>query len=289
MQHRTSAGPSRLADKLLSFSLSDGGLPYYRGNASSAEPALLALLALFAAGAPAQSTKPLLLWISGLQNPDGSLALNSAHRDQGIWLTALAAIVFHHYGLRDARSRALGYTTSLRSVTVPNDPKIKQDNSLIGWPWIPGTFGWVEPTSWAVVALNVCGLGGHARAVEGQKFLLDRQIPSGGWNYGNPGINDRELLPFWDTTGLALVALGGQADIDRVRPSLDLLDKRQDKIESVSGLAWATLGLQSFGRDASRLKTRLLNMMDSWADTEVNLANFAVGMIALSGKKVFAP
>ena len=280
---------SRFADRLLSFSLSDGGLAYYRGNASSAEPTLLALLGLFAVGATAQSTKPLLSWAAGLQNPDGSVGLNPEHRDQGLWLTALSAIVFHRLGLKEARDRALGFVTSLKSVTVANDPNIRQDNTLVGWPWVPGTFGWVEPTAWSLVALNVCGLGGHARAVEGRKFLLDRQIPSGGWNYGNPGINDRELLPFWDTTGLALVALRGRTDVDRVRPSLDLLEKDQEKIESPCGLAWTVLSLESYGRDTARLKQRLLGLLNSLPDDGLNAAHFAVGVIALSGKKVFLP
>jgi hypothetical protein len=247
------------------------------------------LLAFSSAGTPGDEIKPVLAWVSGLQNPDGSIGLSPAHRNQGAWLTALSAVVFQDFDLKDARDRALGFVISLKSITVPNNPKLRQDNTIVGWPWVPGTFGWVEPTAWSVIALNLAGLGGHPRAVEGRRFLLDRQIPSGGWNYGNPGLNDRELLPFWDTTGLALLALHGDKDIGRIRPSLELLEKNQDKVESLSGQAWTTLGLESYGRDTARLKRRLAAHLNSHTDDGLNAAHFATGVVALSGRKVFIP
>jgi hypothetical protein len=216
-----------LVERLWSFSLPDGGLPYYRGNASSAEPTLLAALALS--------------------------------------------------------------SISLRSVTGPKDPRLRQDDTLTGWPWVPGTFGWVEPTAWSLIALGLSGLGGHPRAEEGARFLLDRQIPSGGWNYGNPALDGKELLPFWDTTGLALVALHGHGDPKRVGASLELMEKSQGKIESLSGLSWAVLCLQGYGRDAGRARVKLLNVMGSLREEEFHAGNFALGLIALSGKKVFIP
>jgi hypothetical protein len=284
---RSASGTAALLERLLSFSCQDGGLPYYRGNTSSAEPTFLAALALFASGAPAERAKPLLSWAQALQNMDGSVSVDPGHRGQGLWLTAQAAIVFHHYGFNEKLKRAQDFLLSLRSMTLSNDPRINQDNTLAGWPWVPGTFGWVEPTAWSLIALHLSGQAGHPRAVEGRKLLLDRRIPSGGWNYGNPGLDDKELLPFWDTTGLALTALCGQADIARLRPSLDLVEKRQDKIESLCGLAWAVISLQAHGRDAGRLRTRLQNAMGSMADEDLHAGNFALGLIALSGKKVF--
>jgi hypothetical protein len=282
----TALEKAALVKRLLSFGLPGSGLPYYKNGGPSAEPSLLALLALSACGV---SAKPLLNWVSGLQNADGSVGLSPDHRSQGLWVTAPAAVVFHHLGLKEARDRALGFVTSVKSVTMANDPNIRQDNTLVGWPWVRGTFGWVEPTAWSVVALNVCGLAGHPRAAEGRAFLLDRQIPSGGWNYGNPGLNDRELLPFWDTTGLALIALRRQAEAARVRASLDLLEKSQEKIVSPCGLAWTVIGLESHGRDPSRLKQRLFGVMNSQPDDALNTAHFAAGLMALAGQKVFLP
>ncbi len=276
------------ARRLAAF-VRDGGVPYYKGGGPATEAALLALLAFSASEAGGEMAKGILARVSALQGPDGSVGLTPFHPGQGLWLTAPAAVVFHRYGLKDARDRALGSLLSLKSVTVANDPNVRQDNTIVGWPWVPGTFGWVEPTAWSVVAFNVSGRGGHPRAVEGRRFLLDRQIPSGGWNYGNPGVNDRELLPFWDTTGLALLAFGRQPEAARVRPSLDFLEGNQDRIESLCGLAWASLGLECHGRDTVRLKRRLRAAMDSPPDDTLNAAHFAAGVIALGGPKVFLP
>jgi hypothetical protein len=278
---------SNFVRRLTSLALPGSGIPYYKGGRPSAEPTLLTLLVLRAAGLPEREMKFLLSWVSTLQNPDGSTGINPDDRYQGLWLTALSAIIFHHFGLKDPRDRARGFITSLKSVTVANDPNLRQDNTLTGWPWVPGTFGWVEPTAWSVIALNIMGLEEHPRAVEGCRFLLDRQIPSGGWNYGNPNLNDRELLPFWDTTGLALIALHGKTEILRVRASLDLLEKNVEKIESLCGLAWAVLSLDSYERNAVRLKERLFGIMNALPDDELNAVHFAAGLLALTSKKVF--
>ncbi|MCJ7644144.1 MAG: hypothetical protein MUP28_06670, partial [Candidatus Aminicenantes bacterium] len=114
---RSASGTAALVERLLSFSRQDGGLPYYRGNSSSAEPTFLAALALFASGAPAERAKPLLSWAQTLQNMDGSVSVNPGHRGQGLWLTAQAAIVFHHYELKENLKRAQDFLLSMRSVT----------------------------------------------------------------------------------------------------------------------------------------------------------------------------
>jgi hypothetical protein len=282
------ADPTPLTRRLAAF-VRDGGVPYYKGGGPAAEASLLALLALSASEPGGGTARALLAVVTALQAPDGSVGFAPAHAGQGLWVTAPAAVVFHRYGLQDARDRALGFLISLKSVTVANDPNVRQDNTIVGWPWVPGTFGWVEPTAWSSIALSVSGRGGHPRAVEGRRFLLDRQIPSGGWNYGNPGVNDRELLPFWDTTGLALLAFGRQPEAARIRPSLDFLEGNQDRIVSLCGLAWAALGLECHGRDTARVKRRLRAALDSPPDDALNAAHFAAGAVALSGPKVFLP
>ena len=67
------------------------------------------------------------------------------------------------------------------------------------------------------------------------------------------------------------------------------MEKNQGKIESLSGLSWAVLGLDSHRRDAGRARVKLLNVMGSLRDEEFHAGNFALGLIALSGKKVFIP
>jgi len=277
------------AEKLLSLVCPDGGLPYYRGGESSAEPACLAALALRAAGAPDERSKPLLAFLRGLQNPDGSVGIGPLYRDQGLWLTAPAAIVFRRFGLDANLGKALDFILATKSVTLANNPRFKQDNTIPGWPWVRGTFGWVEPTAWAVLGLVLSENGAHPRAVEGRRLLWDREIDSGGWNYGSPELDDTELLPFWDTTGLALVALREGAEPRKARKSLDVLEKNRGKIESLRGLAWAVIALDAYGRDVRALRAKLRDVMAAASDADADAANLALGAIALSGKKVFAP
>ena len=280
-------GREALAGRIRRLSLPDGGYPYYQGNASSMEPTLLTVLALARSGLADEAVRPGLMWCAGCQNPDGSVGLDAQHPHQGAWLTALAAIVFRHFGLDEKAARALDFVLSLRSVVSRKDPRLRQDDSLPGWPWIPGTSGWVEPTAWSLLALSLSGQSRSPRMEEGVRFLLDRQIPSGGWNYGSPALDGREFLPFWDTTGLALVALRGHGDPARVGPSVDLIEKNQGMIESLSGLSWAVLCLEGFQRDSGPAKIKLLNVMTTLRDDELHAANYSLGLIALSGGEAF--
>ena len=283
---RAADGIALLIDRLLSFARPDGGLPYHPGTDPATEPTLLATLALSAWDAPDTRIKPLLDYARRIQNTDGSAGADIGNRRQALWLTALAAIAYRHFRLEGLAGQALNALLSLRSVTAAKDARLLQDDTLPGWPWIPGTSGWVEPTAWALIALNLSDRKQHPRAEEGVRFLLDRQIPSGGWNYGNPALDGRDLLPFWDTTGLALVALQGRVETGRIAASLGILEREGKRAESQSGLAWAVLALGSHGRDTSGIRARLLESMRALPEEELNLANYALGLIALSGKRI---
>ena len=87
-----------------------------------------------------------------------------------------------------------------------------------------GTHSWVEPTAINVLALRSADQAGHPRCREAVKLLLDRQLPEGGWNYGNTTVLGHVLRPQVQPTGLALAALAGETDIrPKVHRSLDLL------------------------------------------------------------------
>ena len=114
-----------------------------------------------------------------------------------------------------------------------------QDNSLQGWPWIDGTFSWVEPTALAVIALKRHRAlpGAQARIAEGQRLLLDRACRVGGWNYGNANALGRQLEPHTPPTALALMALRDHRDSDAVRRSHQYLSAHA--LDERSGLALA--------------------------------------------------
>ena len=111
-----------------------------------------------------------------------------------------------------------------------------------------GTHSWVEPTAINVLALRSAGQAGHPRCREAVKLLLDRQLPQGGWNYGNTTVLGHVLLPQVQPTGLALAALAGETDArSKVQPSLDYLHRVLSRRTTTASLCYALLGLIGHG------------------------------------------
>lgn len=78
-------------------------------------------------------------------------------------------------------------------------------------------------------------------------MLMDRQLPDGGWNYGNTVVYGQKLHPFIDTTGLALTALSGHVAKEAITPSLFFLRSQVGKCRAPLSLGWALFGLGAWG------------------------------------------
>jgi len=174
----------------------DGGSGPRPGAPSEPEPTALTAIALDDDAARA--------WLVSNQRDDGSFGLVDGFvRDESA--TALAVLALDD---DDARERALDHLEALEAERVPFSPAIPQDGSITGWPWTDDTFGWVEPTSRAMLALKRFRPG-SARIAQGVALLRDRRSVGGGWNYGNRLVLGEELTPFAHTTAIALLALHG--------------------------------------------------------------------------------
>ena len=128
-----------------------------------------------------------------------------------------------------AAQRASTWTLSVSGRPVERGDAAQRfvghDTTLQGWPWVVGTHSWVEPTAINLLALRSAGQAGHPRCREAVKLLLDRQLPAGGWNYGNTTVLGHVLRPQVQPTGLALAALAGETDIrPKVLRSLEWLE-----------------------------------------------------------------
>lgn len=126
------------------------------------------------------------------------------------------------------------------------DSPVGHDTSIRGWPWVTNTHSWVEPTAIALLALQVTGYGGHERAQEATRLLLDRQLPRGGWNYGNTFVFDTELHPLPESTGVALSALAGRVPRELIQHSLDYLQHEITHLRTPFSLGWGLLGLSAW-------------------------------------------
>jgi hypothetical protein len=122
------------------------------------------------------------------------------------------------------------------------------DTLLKGWPWVAGTHSWIEPTVLSVLALRMVGHGQHDRVGEAIRMILDRQLPHGGWNYGNTLVFGRELHSMTENTGAALAGLAGQVEQETVVRSLDHLQGEVDRLRTPVSLGWALLGLAAWDR-----------------------------------------
>lgn len=203
------------------------------------------------------------------QQPDGSVPMSATHPGV-LWPTTLALLAWQDVGgFREAGVRAVDFL--LKSAGSAADrarfPEAGHDVSLRGWPWTTGTHSWVEPTALALLALRRSGHGAHPRADEGVRLLLDRQLPRGGWNYGNTVVFGTELTSQPDATGAALAALAGAASPQAVERSLSLLERELPGIDTPVSLAWSIVGLGRWGRrpaDAQERVSRCLSLEERY-------------------------
>lgn len=181
--------------------------------------------------------------LARLQASDGRVSVSPLHPG-ACSPTAIAVLAWHGRAeVADARRRAVDFLLGLRGDHFPRSAAspLAMDTELAGWPWIERTFSWAEPTAMALLALEAEGAGDHPRAEEGRRLLLDRQIDSGGWNYGNARVFGSELRPAPESTGLVLAALAGRVAPEAVRASLAYLDQYAPTLRSPLALGWTLL------------------------------------------------
>lgn len=145
---------------------------------------------------------------------------------------------------REAK-RALAWLLTMRGETIPRNDQFGHDVTLVGWPWVAGTHSWIEPTSFAVLALRTADSTDDPRYGEALRLLVDRQLPGGGCNYGNTVVLGNTLLPHTQPSAIALLALAGtEYESDpRVAKSLAWLHSAADSEQGTASLAFALTAL----------------------------------------------
>ncbi len=178
----------------------------------------------------------------------------------GVALLALHALGIEHAGGNDVLLAGL---QRAKGDALPQSKINRQDNSLQGWSWIPGTFSWVEPTAWCLLALKrwarVPGKAiDSSRIHEAERLLADRCSMTGGWNYGNSNMLGQELKSFVPTTAIALLAMKDKGALPEVQRSIDFLEREATRERSGSALALALMALGAFERPVSGVREGLL-------------------------------
>jgi hypothetical protein len=179
------------------------------------------------------------------QLPDGRVCISPDH-PEAFWPTFLAIFAWHQSPEhRENQARAADFLMSSSGRHWPrtaNAPSA-HDTNLKGWSWIADTHSWAEPTALALMALKIAGHSDHQRVKEATGLLLDRQLPHGGWNYGNTFVYDQELRPMPLSTGIVLNALKDQTSLATIQGSLTYLQSRVVSLPTPRSLGWSLLGL----------------------------------------------
>ncbi len=229
--------------------LAEGGFRSAAGADYRPDATAWAVVALRAAAVDPKLLLPALERLAADQAPDGRLPISPRH-PEAFWPTPLGLLAWQ--GIPDFRAAAARAAHFLLSTTGehyprPPDSPTAHDTAIPGWPWIARTHSWVNPTALAMLALTVAGQGRHARIQEGRRLLLDRQLPAGGWNYGNTRVFGATLHPLPESTGLALNALAGNTPRAQVAASLRYLQEVAPRLRTPKALAWSLLGLGAWG------------------------------------------
>jgi len=295
---------SLLQDVLLPFlhkgQNEDGGWGYRQGHRSSSEPTCWAIEALGNSQRTGDFKSAIergCRWLSQMQLPDGSWPSFAGQRT-GSWVTALACLAL--YERRESLDRVAqgllwlckerpgegGLWWRLRHQLSRRRSLVRQDSSLVGWSWTPGTASWVEPTSYSLLVFRnvpeqLHPHGARNRRELGERMLYDRMCAGGGWNSGNPLVYGVAGEPRVIPTVWALLALEGHSDRPENCASLGWLERNYRQIRGPGSLALAYLCLRAYNRpplDLERDVKRLYETNHFFRDTLVTAwASIALG------------
>ena len=241
----------------------EGGFSANVGGKYRPDATAWAILALSAAGTKEDVLESSRARLVTSQLSDGRVCLLPDHPD-AYWPTPLAVLAWQGSPAHiEQQSRAIEFLINNTGKHWPrkSDAIVAHDTDIKGWPWIANTHSWVEPTALSLIALQVAGYGGHERAREATRLLMDRQLNQGGWNYGNTIVFGQELRPMPENTGMALNALAGRVTEESIKVSLEYLEFQIQSLRTPLSLGWCLMGLGAWGKQPDNSKERVLDCL----------------------------
>jgi hypothetical protein len=243
--------------------LPDGSFSVSPRSGSRPDATAWAAIALHLAGQAPELVRKARASLAARQQTDGGVPLLEGS-EQIKWPTPLALLAW----LPDADFRRNAEAATEHLLTHSGEHKLEDkgdivghDTSLRGWPWIYGTHSWVEPTSIVLLALRAAGKSQHERALEATRMLLNRQLPEGGWNYGNTRVFRNTLLPTPESTGHALAGLIDLATKDTLAKSISFLQGPEGDARTPLTASWRVLGLSAWGEPPADANDAILQAL----------------------------
>jgi len=167
---------------------------------------------------------------------------------------------------------------------------VTQNERLRGWGWTPRTASWIEPTAFALIALNRAPRellpGEAAKRCEIAKLLIyDRMCAGGGWNCGNPVVYGVAGEPLVEPTVWALLALRGEPENEKKALSLQWLERNLSRMAGPGSLALAKICLDMYGREWTADAPSLADLYER-NEFLANVPVMAWACLATPGKRV---
>ncbi|TWT82418.1 hypothetical protein CA13_38810 [Planctomycetes bacterium CA13] len=227
---------------------------YAPGESPMAEPVALAAITACAYDL-SETASTLCHYMQQAQNRDGSVSVG-LNTEGPFWTTSLACIAWRQFELhwpelanpwcRDSYRRGLDFLFQIRGEKVLGGDTFGHDTQLVGWPWVEGTHSWIEPTAMALMAMRHCGAADHPRAIEAFKLLSDRQLPTGGANYGNTFVLGNKLRPHVLPSAMCIVAVHRVTPIpESFDATIRYLENELNRPMAAISLAWTIHALVS--------------------------------------------
>lgn len=256
---------------LVELAHADGGWGYTPGQRPHLEPTCLALLALGHRPEAADVVAAARRARDAYRRPDGSYRLTGG-REEFVWGTSLALVTLIDEAadprlVEQSASFLLGVKGRTAQEDVDTDIAFDIDVKLVGWPWAEGTFSWVEPTSWACIALSKLGQAKHPRVEQGIRLLVDRAFDRGGANYGNKLVLSKETEPIPGPSATLLWAMQGRSGEPRLDAAMDYVRQHARQTLDLEHLAQAKIALALHGdSDLGWLDQRILDAHQKQAE-----------------------
>jgi hypothetical protein len=306
------AGNSLIGDFCIPFLLGtqnqNGGWGYYSDSESRVEPTCWALRALSNVNAPGHVSPDCLnnarKYLLEEQLGDGSWPA-APEETSGSWVTSLACSLLSQ-DRESEKSVKAGLKWLCDDYPRDSSPlrrfigrlratpaKTEIDDSVRGWGWTPRTASWVEPSSFALMALR--DSPAEWRPAESAQrrelataLLYDRMCPKGGWNCGNPMVYGVAGEPLVLPTGWALLALRDQPAHEKKSKSLAWLCAEFESIRSAASLSIARIALEAYGVALPGTDHKLQMLFDA-RDFLRTTESVSWSCLALSPKRCWFP
>ena len=260
---KTSWSIETCIENILNRHVSEGGFSQRAGEGVHPDATAWSVLVLSEDRSYNDVVEKACRYLSQKQLSDGRVPIYDGC-DEAYWPTPLSILAWKKAGgFKKESELAVRFLLKTRGYHFKKkeDSPSGHDTSIQGWSWDEKAHSWIEPTCMSILALKIVGYAAHDRVKEAVRMILDRQLPSGGWNYGNTTVFNRELLPMPEYTGQALCALSGLVQYDQVEKSIEYARQQLPHLHTPLSFSWCCFGLSAWSVNLNNIRERVLEIL----------------------------